>query len=654
MNEIRLKSISLRNFKGIKEFTMDIDGHNANIYADNGLGKTTLFDSFLWVLFSKDSANRSDFSVKPQDKDGNDVHYLETDVTLELMINGQTKTFRKMLKEKWTQKKGELNKEFTGHETTLWVDTVPSKTKEYQAAINAIIDENAFKLLTNPFFFCTQLKWEDRRKTLMDICGDVSNEDVIASDQSLKALTDILSGRSISDQRKIIAERIKRLNSDIEAIPIKINELSRTVLGEEINYQIVEAGLLDHKAKLKTIELEMMGATNLVSSYKQKQQDVYKLTTAMDERKKELDEGAMVGLQRAIDEKSKLEGEKYRLNVDIKSTDARIKSNEKAIVENDAKLVKLRADWNEESLKQFSEPGADVFVCPTCEQPFPRDKKERRLEQMRSNFDHAKSQELAKISSGGHDITAKKQATKTELEVLNNDLINHEMNLSVVTERLTELDKEIAAERARTFSADYDADAKYSDLNYRLQEIRTELSKPIEDTTTELLQRKNEVVDQINTLNKLLNNRDVAKKTKERIDELKDEERTLASQLSEFERQKFLIEQFIKAKVNLLEENINSRFGLVKWKLFKTNINGGIEECCEALVDGVAFSSNLNHAARVNAGLDIINVLAVHYGCTAPIFIDFRESVSRIIETESQIINLIKSEPDKVLRVEVA
>ena len=91
---------------------------------------------------------------------------------------------------------------------------------------------------------------------------------------------------------------------------------------------------------------------------------------------------------------------------------------------------------------------------------------------------------------------------------------------------------------------------------------------------------------------------------------------------------------------------------MVKWRLFETQINGGISECCEAMVDGVGWP-DVNHAGKVNGGIDCINILSKHYQCTAPIFIDFRESVSRIIETGSQVINLIKSEPDKVLRVEV-
>ena len=113
---------------------------------------------------------------------------------------GQPKTLRKMLEEVWTKKRGEANKEFTGHQTSYWIDTVPVKKKEYTDQINLIINENAFKLLTNPFYFCTQLKWEDRRKTLMEICGDVSDADVIASNKSLEELSSVLNGKSINDQ----------------------------------------------------------------------------------------------------------------------------------------------------------------------------------------------------------------------------------------------------------------------------------------------------------------------------------------------------------------------------------------------------------------------------------------------------------------------
>ncbi|WP_088227811.1 hypothetical protein [Desulfosporosinus sp. FKB] len=652
MNQILLSKMEIRNFKGIKDFILDIGGLNAFIFGENGTGKTTGEDAFLWVLFGKDSANRADFSVKPQDKDGSDIHFLETDVTLHLLINGQPKTLRKMLKEKWTRKRGTTTDEFDGHETSYWIDEVPAKAREYAAAINSIINETVFKLLTNPFFFCTQIKWEDRRKTLMEICGDVSDADVIASDKSLESLTEILSGKSINDQRKIIAEKIKMLNEQIKAIPIKINELSRTVLGEEINYSVVEAGLLEHKATLQKIEKSMLDASQLTADFRQKQQESFKLSSAIEKRKNELDAEARAGSRQLTDEKAKLENEKYRLEVASQMTGPKIKDKETLFANNEAKLVELRQTWIQENEKQFKEPDPEAFVCPTCGQGLPQGQKQERIEQMRHNFEHAKAQTMDKARSEGKEIGAKQTAISEEIETMKKDLTNNELKIAEIDERLSEINKEINAEAKDHTAPNYNVDEQYRRLQSQYNALMEELNKPVEDTTSELLQQKAKVTEQIETLNNLLHTRDVAIKTKARIEELKAEERTLAQQLSEFEKQRNLIEQFIMAKVNLLEGNINSRFKIVKWKLFDVQINGGINECCEAMVDGVTWP-NVNHAGKVNAGLDIINVLADHYGCLAPIWIDFRESVSRIIDTQSQVINLIKSEPDKVLRVEV-
>lgn len=100
-----------------------------------------------------------------------------------------------------------------------------------------------------------------------------------------------------------------------------------------------------------------------------------------------------------------------------------------------------------------------------------------------------------------------------------------------------------------------------------------------------------------------------------------------------------------------MENSINNKFKYVSFKLFDTQVNGGLNETCEALINGVPFS-NANTASQINAGLDIINALSSHYSVQAPIFIDNRESVNKLIDTDSQIINLIVSN-DKNLKVEV-
>jgi len=105
--------------------------------------------------------------------------------------------------------------------------------------------------------------------------------------------------------------------------------------------------------------------------------------------------------------------------------------------------------------------------------------------------------------------------------------------------------------------------------------------------------------------------------------------------------------------VQLLEEKINSKFKMARFKLFDVQVNGALAETAETMYNGVPYSS-LNNGAKINVGLDIINTLSEHYGFMAPIFIDNREAITQLIPVQAQVISLFVSEKDKTLRVEIA
>lgn len=140
-------------------------------------------------------------------------------------------------------------------------------------------------------------------------------------------------------------------------------------------------------------------------------------------------------------------------------------------------------------------------------------------------------------------------------------------------------------------------------------------------------------------------------RTEEQIKELENEEENIANKVQELEAQQYQIEQFTKTKVELLESAINSKFEVVKFRLFDTQINGGLVECCDTLVKGVPYS-DVNNAHKILAGLDIINTLIKFYQTSAPIFIDNRESINELYNINAQVISLIVTQNEK-LRIEV-
>ena len=137
-----------------------------------------------------------------------------------------------------------------------------------------------------------------------------------------------------------------------------------------------------------------------------------------------------------------------------------------------------------------------------------------------------------------------------------------------------------------------------------------------------------------------------------RIEELKGQERDLAAEHEQLEKELFLVEGFVRAKVEMLESKINSRFKLARFKLFNEQINGGLQECCEVLFDGVPYNSGLNTGARINVGLDIIRTLSEYYQKSFPVIIDNAEAVVDLEEIDAQIICMFVSKKHRSLKWE--
>lgn len=661
--DIRLDSQRIKHFKGITNFSFKINGQNANICGDNGTGKTTQFDAFLWLLFGKDSTDRSTFKIKPQDAAGNDIHNLQTEVEVELLIDGRLLKLKKMQEEKWTQKRGSADKELTGNTISYWWDEEPVKEGEYKKRICELIDENIFRMITNPMYFNTKVDWKDRRKILLEICGDKSDIEVIASDTKLAKLTGILGGKPIDTYKSIVADKLKSLNKERADIPPRIDELMLTIPKEQQDYSAVEAELRGLQDIMAGIEMDMTNATNAANDYRRRQQELYGLQGKQQKVKARIDEEAGAGKKKLVDEKSKLLGEKYQLEASKGDAGRQIIFTENALKDNAAMREQLLTEYKQRKNElaeiiswKFEKPTEDSLSCPTCGQNLPKDVRNGKLDELLTKFEKDKRSAIASKESAIEHNTNRGKAIKQNSETLQQNIENFKETIEKATSRLFEIDIRIKwideILSAPEAAPNYEDDIEYTSLQQQIEAIQSELEKSVEDTTANLLQNKREIQDKIDACNKVLNGKETIESTKKRIAELKADEKRLANQITELEGHKYLLDQFIVAKVNLLESTINSRFKYVKFKMFSKQINGGIEECCEALIDGVPFS-DANHASKVNAGLDIINTLCGYYGVTAPIYIDFRESVTKIIDTNSQVINLIKNESDKTLRVEV-
>ena len=655
---------TLTNFKGIRSFTFEPNGQDCDVFGANATGKTTIFDGFTWLLFDKNSQNKKDFNIKTLDQNGEALHGLEHTVEAVLQVNGKLVTLRKTLTEKWTKKRGEAEKQFTGHQTEYWVNDVPVKAGEYQQHINGLIGEELFRLITNPMFF-PSMHWEKQRAMLLAICGDMSDEMVIASDRDLAKLTDILDGHSVNDYRKIVAERIKKLNEEIAKIPIRIDELNRTLgkdklqvvflngnvgLNEESDYSQIKAKLSDKKAELQEIEQQILSASSVNEAWREKQKRLSQLYADLVNKRSELMRETSAKKQELQFSLSNIETQIKSLNGEIVSLEQQIELAQQRHKENATLLQGLRDEYTAMRAISFVAPSADDLFCPTCGQALPDDQSEAKIEEQRQKFEADKKRKMEANVAQGKKLKEQDdalfqniEAYETNLSAIYNEISSLEAIVDDLKAQLTELPETISLE----------SHPECELIQQQISALEAEMVRPEDDiprTTQLLLNRKQAITAEIERLNSILNNREVRAKTQERIKELNEEERKLAQQISELEGHKFLIEKFVKTKVSMLEESINSKFQAVTFKLFDVQINGGVNECCEAMINGVPYA-DANRAAQINAGLDIINTIARHYGITAPVFIDNAEAVNELIPCDSQVIRLLVSN-DKTLRVE--
>ena len=650
---MKLVTLKLQNFKGIRNFTLDAQGRDISVFGDNATGKTTLADAFMWLLFDKDSANRKDFEIKTLGPDGEPEHGLEHTVEARLQLpSGKQITLKKVFSEKWTKKRGSATAEFTGHTTDHYIDGVPVKKKEYDEQIAEIADEEIFRLLTDPRYFNEVLHWQKRRELLLEVCGDVSDAEVIASKKELSKLADILGNRTIEQHRKVVQARRTEINKELQKIPVRIDEVQRSL--PDISQIVPEALDEDIQKLRKLIEAKQQELARVEAGGEmaEKRKQLAEIETELLKIKAE--HQAQVGDRIAAKQKelNHLQVEINKLQLEIGNIKTNADLAFKQAQELDQRIKSKRDEWYEVNERTF-EFNQDT-VCPTCGQPLPAQQVEEAREKALAKFNRGKAAALERIAAEGKQMQQERAELIERHSSLVQEINAREAKLIELKEQFKVLEAEI--KELSTQETPITENLAYIAKLQEKEQIETAIAQLKKDTSAAIATIKAKLADLQLDLRVLEDAKAKVLRYQEgqkRIEELKAEERKLAAEFEELEQQLYLTEEFVRTKVRMLEDKINSKFRMARFKLFNVLVNGGIEECCETTFNGVPYG-NLNNGARLNIGLDIINTLAEHYGFAPVVFIDNAESVVNILPTKGQQIRLIVSGMDKKLRIELA
>lgn len=652
---MKLTELQLENFQGIRSLSIKPDGMNISLYGTNGSGKTTVFNALTWLLFDKASTGEKGYSPKTKDADGNDVHNVNNAVHGTFTLdNGLILTLRKELHEKWTKKRGSDTEEYSGNETLYYIDGVPVQKAAYDKRIADICDPQKAMMLTQTAYFPEMLSWKDRRQILLDICGDITDMDVLHSSAELQDLEAFLQkpgtiGQyyTVDEYRQIATAGKKKLNDELKTLPARIDEAMKAIpetsaeSADSINSQL---GYLRKRAAETSSSLATAGASDIETRARQHISEIQAEKAEAKARYIEAHAAETTAYkQRIATLQTQLEESRHKKSMAEKHL-SEVHGKIEAMKALRAEMIDL---YNNTKDREWT---GDT-VCPTCGQPLP----ESEIEAARAKFNENRAKQLEEIRKRMEsecskvmlaELCAKIEEADAESKRLSDEYSKAEIELS-------------DAREYEPYIAPFETTDEYAQFCEKEREhaeMLNDTANSVDEYKKKLRAELDGVKQKINILQTQLISIETAEKQRQRVEHLKADEKRLHKEYEQYDRAVFLCELFIRTKVQMLNNRINGKFDSVKFRLFKEQINGGIKEDCEVMIpagSGLVPYSSANNAAKINAGLEIIDTLATYWGITLPVFVDNAESVVQLRPIASQTIRLVVSEADDTLRMEV-
>lgn len=687
--QVTLKRLTLVNFKGLRNVAVEFGDGVTTISGRNGTGKTTIADSFAWLLWGKDSEGNSDskFGIKTNDAEGNFIPDLEHEVTgLFDVVDTETGEassveLRRVYVEEWKTPKGSTERTLSGHHTDYFFNGVPLKKAEYDAKVAAIIPEDLFKVITDPYYFLT-LHWKAQREYLLTMAGKINDADVAATREEFAALLHRVTGKTMEEYKKEISVRRGRIEAQLDKIPTRKDEATRNtpVAPDYAALESEKAQIQEDLANIDAAATSEAEANRV--AYEQAAKIQAEINTKRDAQAKALQD-AKEAARAAAYETNRVADEAARDLAQIQrdeESENKYYCREKSVItasiatakrrkeDYEAQVADLRKRWEAVNNEQFQEqqaPTAGPLICPVfghqCADPGAANRHQcdaaAAVESFRKNQETARAAFIAnqtarldKMDAEGQELNRLIAAQDAEIKRLEAEAValdtKHNAAVQDYATKKATYNNTIAANPRVSTDPQIDPQTlptwvalqkEIDQLNAR----RAAVTAPTtQDAAAERQLSRATLRALLSEIDQKLGLRATIKAAEARIVELDKEAATLAQEKATLQTEEALIDDFVRCRMEEVERRVNGLFDGVEFRMYKTLVNGEKEPDCVAYIGGVRYQDK-NHAGQINAGLAVINALCAFHGVTAPIIVDNAESVNDFIPVKSQLVRLV-------------
>lgn len=641
--DIRIKELTLENFKCHDFLNLKLDGQTVSIYGKNATGKTSIYDSLTCLLFGKTSSGKvvgeKGVNIKPVNENGEvKDHQAITSIEAVFLVDGETVTLRRTYQEVWTTRRGSSEAVYNGDTTSYFVDGVPMKKNAFDSRVRELVSEDLFLMLTSVSYFASTMKWQERRAVLFDMTRTMSDKEIMAQNPTFAPLLESMGKLNLSEYKTKLLSQKKGLTDVHEDAPTRISECQRSLQ----NLEGIDFEEAKHTEMVLTAEQEELSAQlialNSDNALEKKRLEI---------RGAKLERDTLESQNRAYRESQKATGP------DVAQMHSRLSGEElraqnlKAIIGNTRRGIQqydLEIQRNRELWVQVNGEAFAGGACPTCGQMLPFEQ----LKAATAKFEDAKRLRLAEIEGKAKYLKEAQEREAARLTELEKELAERHDRIEVLKAEIQQA-QSVAVEISNLEGYG----EKIAAMNAKISELQNKYNAISQSTASVrdgLRFKLNQVNDQLREIRGTIAKEAVKEQTMKRIVELKADAKNAAEALESIEKMLFAIEAFTRFKAKFVEGSINDLFRIATFRLFREQTNGGLEERCDAQYDGVTYDG-LNDGMKVNVGIDIINTLSRHYGVTVPLFVDKAESVTDLEQYIGQMICLEVSKTDKELRV---
>ena len=507
--KLSIINLILNQFKGVSHYEFTPDGWNADIFGDNGTGKTTISDGYFWLLFGKDSAGNSDFGILPEDESGTVIDGLEASVTGTFRTDdGKEFTLCRAYHQVFTRKNGEAEKKQKGNTTDFYINDVPKPMKDYTAFVAGICEEKTFRLLTDPDMFPGKMKWDERRDLLIrSFAPDLDDREIITAHADLKPLLQYIGYKSVDEYAEITKAQRRKINDELGGISGRIDEAEKAKPADLPESGDGPAMLKLQKQKIKLEgEISALRTGESASALRRQISDLQAETSRASGDYSRRMAAGNVGIDA---EAASLRAVIAKLSGEIPTLESGIRSGEAFVAQISAEMDELRQKCRDTFMREFTGNG----ICPTCGQEFPAE----RQEQILADFNENKARELRELEEKGQGLKTTRDGMEQDLTDQTQQLEADRRDLKSAQTHLDRLMQQYAK------PAPFSTTEEYQKLKKRLEDTEHQLhvvTEAADRRTAALREQLENVTAELDEIKKRALNRDAIARQDQRIAEL--------------------------------------------------------------------------------------------------------------------------------------